>query len=157
MDYLDRRDVSYNAAEHQRTRYPHQIVFKSGDPDIQAGPMANREYSKQTLQVLLGVRTERERGNTAIPKDQGSRQNDQLDQVIQENWSGYVEHGKKLFLNIHQAPRRHGHRVGGVVKSGKQDAGKSTIWCKADEQCSLSKLDTFANLAHFFNDIPAEK
>ena len=94
----------------------------------------------------LGVRTEQGRENTAIPKDQGSRQNDQLDQVIQENWSGYVETGKKFSLKNHQLLRRHGHRVGGVVRSGKKDAGKNTIWCKADEQCSLSKLETVATL-----------
>ena len=53
---------------------------------------------------------------------------------------------RKLSLKNHQAPRRHGHRVGGVVRSGKKDAGKNAIGGKADERCSLSKLDTFASL-----------
>ena len=68
LDYLDKVDMSYNAAQHQRTRYLHQIVFKSGDPDLQAGPMAKREDSKQTVQVLFSVRKEQGRENTVIPK-----------------------------------------------------------------------------------------
>ena len=50
--------------------------------------MAKREDSKQPLQVLLSVRKEQGRENTVMPKDQISSQNDRLDQVIQENWSG---------------------------------------------------------------------
>ena len=86
--------------------------------------MAKREDSKQTLQVLLSVRKEQGRENTVIPKDQRSRRNGKLDPVIRENWSGLVEIGKMLSLKNHQLLRRHGHRVGGAVKSDKKDAGK---------------------------------
>ena len=52
LDYLHMVGISYTALYHQRCRYENTITMKSGDPDLQAGPMAKREDFKKTTKML---------------------------------------------------------------------------------------------------------
>ena len=42
--------------------------MKSGDPNLQAGPMCKREDYKATTKLLLSLREEKGKANTCFPK-----------------------------------------------------------------------------------------
>ena len=55
-------DISYTAPNHQRSRYENTITMKSGDPDLQAGPMAKREdFKKTTKNVVESLKKNKEK------------------------------------------------------------------------------------------------
>ena len=44
--------ISYNAFYHRKYRYENTITMRSGDADLQAGPVAKREDLKKTTLLL---------------------------------------------------------------------------------------------------------
>ena len=97
--------------------------------------MAKREVFGKTTKVLYSVPKEKGRENTFIPKDQRTKQRDELEPVVQERREWLSRHWKKPSLKLRQLRRRHGHTAGGAVTSGKKVAGKNAENGKMDEQC----------------------
>ena len=83
LDYFCTVDISYIAPHHQRSRNDNTITMKSGDPDLQAFPMAKREdFKKTTKDVVQSLKRTRE--NSFIPQEKSTRQRDELDPAFQE-------------------------------------------------------------------------
>ena len=99
LDYFCTVDISYIAPHHQRSRNDNTITMKSGDPDLQAFPMAKREdFKKTTKDVVRSLKRTRE--NSFIRKDITTRQRDELDPAFPERLEWLSRHWREAFFDI---------------------------------------------------------
>ena len=92
--------MPYTAPHHQRSRYENTTTMKSGDPDLQAGPMAKREDFKKTTRMLYSLWREQGKVNSFIPGDKWTRQGDKLYLTLQERLKWLSRHWREAFSTI---------------------------------------------------------
>ena len=98
---LNTVDISYKAPNYQGSSHEHQILSKSCDADLQAGPMAKREDFKKTTKMLYSLREEQGKVDSFIPKDKRTRQRDELDLALQKRLEWLSRHWREAFSNQH--------------------------------------------------------
>ena len=93
-------DISYSAPYHHWSRYENTITMKSGDPDLQAIPLAKREDLKRTTKMLYSLRKEQGKVNSFIPQEKRTGQRDELDPTLQERLERLSRHRREAFSTI---------------------------------------------------------
>ena len=100
LDYLCTVDISYTAPNHRRSRDENTITMKSGDPDLQAGPMAKREDLRKQRRCCRVFKKNKEKKVHSSQRKKETRQRDELDPALHERLVWLSRQWKEAFSTI---------------------------------------------------------